>query len=214
MVRKSFLSRQFLMILGITLVVFGGNALAQWPPSQPQPSPYPPQQPGYFPQQPPPQQPPYPPSQPGYLPQQPSFIQPPQIGGQMFSDAFGRFKVNLPQGTMPVGAAYNFGVPSAMSQISITFVGQDQMFQMQMQTLPNMLRQMGANVDPESQIDVSGHPARLISAAMRDPMSGMSMRSINVFIQGTNLWVQVMGPEQNLPQIQQLLQVILSSLQF
>jgi hypothetical protein len=131
-----------------------------------------------------------------------------------FSDAFGRFKVNLPQGTMPMGATYNFGIPSAMCQLSIMVVGQDQMFQMQMQNFPNMLRQMGANIESENQMDVGGRPARVITAALRDQASGSSIRSINVFIQGANLWVQVMGPEQNAQQIQQVLQAILGGLQF
>jgi len=135
-------------------------------------------------------------------------------GGQTFSDAFGRFKVNLPQGTMPMGATYNFGVPSAMCQVSIMVVGMDQMFQMQMQNFPNMLKQMGANIESESQMEVGGRPARVINAAMRDQTSGSSMRMINVFIQGANLLVQVMGPDQNSQQIQQVLQAILGGLQF
>jgi len=55
-----------------------------------------------------------------------------------------------------MGATYNFGIPSAMCQVSIATVAQDQMFQMQMQNFPNMLKQMGANVDHEQPIDVKG----------------------------------------------------------
>jgi len=49
---------------------------------------------------------------------------------------------------------------------------------------------------------------------MKDQMSGTSMHSMNVFISGANMWVQVMGPEQNTQQLQQTLQSILGGLQF
>jgi hypothetical protein len=115
---------------------------------------------------------------------------------------------------MPMGATYNFGIPSGMCQVSIMAITQDQMFQMYMQNFNNMLRQMGARVDQEQQIDVSGRQARLIAATLKDQMSGGSMASVNVFILGANVWVQVMGPEQNAQGMQQTLQSILAGLQF
>ena len=227
MSRRFFSCSLALVTICLSLMLSAGYVFAQWPPAQSQ---YPPQQPGYPTQQPgypsqqpgypsqqpgyPPQQPGYPSQQPGYPQQQPQQYAPQMTGGQTFSDAFGRFKVNLPQGTMPMGATYNFGVPSAMCQVSIMVVGMDQMFQMQMQNFPNMLKQMGANIESESQMEVGGRPARVINAAMRDQTSGSSMRMINVFIQGANLLVQVMGPDQNSQQIQQVLQAILGGLQF
>jgi hypothetical protein len=221
MSRRFFSCSLILVAICLSLMLSVGYVFAQWPPAQSQQPQYPPQQPGYPQQQPgyPPQQPGYPQQQPGYPQQQPGYPQQPQYppqaaGGTTFSDAFGRFKVNLPQGTMPMGATYNFGIPSAMCQVSIMVVGQDQMFQMQMQNFPNMLRQMGGNVESENQMDVGGKQARVISASIRDQMSGSSMRSINVFIQGANLWVQVMGPDQNSQQIQQVLQSVLGGLQF
>ncbi len=145
------------------------------------------------------------------MPPAPSAGQP---GGQLFTDAFGRFRVNFPQGTMPVGAVYNFMNPATMTQIAIQAVGHDQMFQTNLQNFPTMMRQRGATVEPEQQINVRGKPARLLTATMRDQSSGMGMKSLNVFISDANLWIQVMGPEQNLPQVQQTLQAILGGLQF
>jgi hypothetical protein len=215
----------------ISLVLGTGLALAQWYPQQPQ-QPYPqqPQQPyPQQPQQPYPQTPQYPqaPSYPGgpapsAVPQGPAAPgMPPssmpgagQPGGQTFTDAFGRFRVNFPQGTMPVGAMYNFMQPAAMAQIAIQAVGHEQMFQMNLQNFPAMMRQMGATVEPEQPMNVRGKQARLLTATMRDQQSGTAMRSLNVFISEANLWIQVMGPEQNAAQLQQTLQAILAGLQF
>jgi hypothetical protein len=137
-----------------------------------------------------------------------------QPGGQTFADAFGRFRVNLPQGTMPVGAMYNFMNPASMAQIAIQAIGPDQMFQTNLQQFPTMMRQMGGKVDTEQPMNVRGKQARLITATMRDQSSGMGMQSLNVFISEVNLWIQVMGPEQNTPQLQQTLQAVLNGLQF
>ncbi len=49
---------------------------------------------------------------------------------------------------------------------------------------------------------------------MRDQASGMSMHSMNVFIPAGKIWVQVMGPEQNAQQLNQVLQSVLSGLEF
>jgi hypothetical protein len=140
-----------------------------------------------------------------------SLPQPPQ---QTFNDALGRFKAILPQGAIAMGATYNFGIPSAMCQVSLTTMAQDQMFQMQVQNFPNMMRQMGANIDHEQTTEVKGRQARFVAATMKDQTSGMSMHTMNVFISGANTWVQVTGPEQNAQQLQQTLQSILAGLQF
>lgn len=194
----------FLPLLGIA--IFLGFSLeyahAQWGGQPPSQQVYPPQQ---YQQQPPGQAPVYPQQQ-GY-PVQPG-------PSSTFSDALGRFRMNLPQGAVPTGATYNFSIPAAMCQVSVMTLTQDQMFQMQQQNFPNMLRQMGATIDTEQPMDVGGRPARLVSATMRDQMSGMSMHSMNVFISSANLWVQVMGPEQNAQQLSQILQSILSGLQY
>jgi hypothetical protein len=238
MCRLPVLRTTLALLLGVSLSLAASLALAQWYPSQPQQPQVPqvpqgpqlpqvpqvPQAPQYPPQFPqpsqyPPQAPQYPgaPSAPG--PSIPGMAQPPMPGGvppggQMFADAFGRFRVSLPQGTMPVGAIYNFMNPAAMTQISIQSMGQEQMFQMNLQNFPAMMRQMGATVDTEQPLNVRGKQARLIAATMRDQTSGTSMHSMNVFISEVNLWIQVMGPEQNAPQLQQTLQAILNGLQF
>ncbi len=205
--------------LCVSLALAADCALAQWYPQQPQQYPQAPQ----YPQTPQyPQAPSYPGSPQPSVPQGPSVPAMPsspapgaiQPGGQTFTDAFGRFRVNFPQGTMPVGAMYNFMNPTAMAQIAIQAVGHDQMFQMSLQNFPNMMRQMGATMDPEQQVNVRGKPARLFSASMRDQSSNTGMRSLNVFISEVNLWIQVMGPEQNAAQLQQTLQAILAGLQF
>ncbi len=205
-------------------------ALAQWYPpqgQQPQQPQYPPQptyppQPAYPPQPTSPPQPQYPP-QPAYPPQAPGYPsgpqgsgmpQAPMPGGQTYTDAFGRFRLNAPQGAVPVAAIYNFMHPAAMAQVAIQAVANDQMFQANLQQFPAMMRQMGATVDTEQPLNVRGRQARLIAATMRDQNSGTSMHSMNVFIPEVNVWIQVMGPEQNVAQLQQTLQAILNGLQF
>lgn len=195
----------FLPLLGIA--IFLGFSVeyahAQWGGQPPGQQVYPPQQ---YQQQPPAGHPSGYPQQQGY-PMQPG-------SSSTFSDALGRFRMNLPQGAVPTGATYNFSIPAAMCQVSVMTLTQDQMFQMQQQNFPNMLRQMGATIDTEQPMDVGGRPGRLVSATMRDQMSGMSMHSMNVFISSANLWVQIMGPEQNAQQLGQILQSILSGLQY
>jgi len=139
---------------------------------------------------------------------------PPSGSAQSLSDALGRFRINLPQGAVPMGATYNFSIPAAMCQVSIMTITQNQMFQMQQQNFSGMLRQMGAKIDTEQAMDVKGRPARFIAATMRDQNSGMSMHSMNVFISNAGIWVQVMGPEQNIQQISQIFNSVLGGLQF
>ena len=138
----------------------------------------------------------------------------PSGGAQSLSDALGRFRINLPQGAVPVGATYNFSLPAAMCQVSIMAITQDQMFQMQQQNFSGMLRQMGAQINTEQPMNVKGQPAHFIAATMRDKNSGMSMHSMNVFISKPSIWVQVMGPEQNVQQISQIFNSVLGGLQF
>ncbi len=157
-----------------------------------------------------PQQQQYPSSQ---SPPPPQGLAPPS-GGQGLSDALGRFRINLPMGVVPMGATYNFSLPAAMCQISIMTITQDQMFQMQQQNFSAMLRQMGAKINTEQPMDVNGRSARFIAATIRDQNSGMSMHSMNVFISARGIWVQVMGPEQNVPQINQIFNSVLAGLQF
>ena len=201
------------MLLAFALAVFSQSAFAQWGQPSDQQT-YPPQQyqqphhTGQFPSHPPPQQPyPKPQAAPQAWPAQPG-------GSQSFSDALGRFRMTLPQGTIPMGATYNFSLPASMCQVSVMTVAQDQMFQMQQQSFPGMLKQMGASIDADQAMEVKGRSGRFIGATMRDQASGMSMHSMNVFIPSGNIWVQVMGPEQNAQQLNQVLQSVLSGLEF
>jgi len=134
--------------------------------------------------------------------------------GQTYADAFGRFRLIPPQGTVPVAAIYNFMNPATMTQIAVQAMAHDQMFQTNLQQFPAMMQQMGGKVAPEQTLNVRGKQARLFTATMRDQSSGVGMQSMNVFIPDVNLWVQVTGPEQNASQLQQTLQAVLNGLQF
>ena len=189
------------ILLGFVICVQG-----QWGPPGGQ-QPYPAQNPSQpsYPSQ--PQQNPYSQSSP------PAQTWAPPSGGGIRATRL-RFRINLPGGAVPVGATYNFSVPAAMCQVSIMTITQDQMFQMQQQNFSVMMRQMGAKIDTEQPMDVNGRPARFIAATMRDQNSGMSMHSMNVFIAAGGIWVQVMGPEQNMQQIGQIFNSVLAGLQF
>jgi hypothetical protein len=139
--------------------------------------------------------------------------QPPMPSGQTYADALKRFRLAPPQGTVPVAAIYNFMNPAAMTQVAIQAMAHDQMFQTNLQQFPGMMRQMGGTVDTEQPMNVKGRPARLIAVTMRD-QSGNAMHAMNVFISEVNVWIQVMGPEKNTPQIAQTLQAILNGMQF
>jgi len=212
-----------LVLSMVALLLVVPSLFAQW---QPLPSPQSPVQPPSGPQYPPvsPSAPPYPSQTPAYPTQAPAY--PPQRQlpqqqpamkvqpGQNFADVFGRYRVSLPTNTTPMGSTYNFAVPAAMAFVNIMAAAQDQMFQMNMSTFPNMLQQMGAKIDANRQIEVRGRQAQLIAATMRDQQTGNSMHSMNVFVPGPNLWIQVMGPEQNAQQLGDVLSVLLQTVQF
>ncbi len=224
MKRSKKLGAVMILSLLLALIFPAGFILAQWSPQMPsqtypqqqyppQPT-YPtqPQSPPSMPSQYPPQaQQPYPPA--AQMPQPPSQF-PQGMPGQAVNDAFGRFSLSLPQGSMPMSSTYAFGVPQAMVQVNIMAVTQDQMFQMNLQNFPNMMRQMGGNIDAEKPIEVGGRQGRFIGVTMKNPQANVSFHGMNVFIPGPNLWIQVMGPEQNTPQIGQVLQSILGGLRF
>jgi len=182
-----------------------GHALAQWPSSAPS---QPAQQ---YPSYPPQGQQPLPGGQ--QMPQPPSQF-PQGMPGQAINDVFGRFSLSLPQGSTPISSNYSIGIPQATVQVNVMAVSQDQMFQMNLQNFPSMMRQMGGNIDTEQSIDVAGRQGRLIAVTMKNPQANASFHAMNVFIPGPNLWIQVMGPEQNTPQIGQVLQSVLGGLRF
>lgn len=220
---RLILSGLTLALAMVALLLVASSLFAQW---QPLPAPQGPAQPPSLPQYPPPtpSAPPYPPQTPAYPPQAPAY--PPQRQlpqqpqgirvqpGQNFADVFGRFRVSLPTSTTPMGSTYNFAVPAAMAFVNIMAVAQDQMFQLNMSSFPNMLQQMGAKIDANRQIELRGRQAQLIAATMKDQQTGSSMHAMNVFVPGPNLWLQVMGPEQNAQQLGDVLSVLLQTVQF
>lgn len=48
---------------------------------------------------------------------------------------------------------------------------------------------------------------------MREPQGGTAMQSLNVFILGPNIWLQVTGPEQSATQIEETMHGLLNGLQ-
>jgi hypothetical protein len=160
-------------------------------------------------------------SQPPPLPPAPQAPPPPlqprgpqQRPQAAFGDVFGRFRVSLPSGAMPMGATYNFTIPASQAQIGITTMTQDQMFQTTMQNFPSMMQQMGAKIESNNSRDVRGRQGQFVVTTLKDPRSEMVMRSLNVFVPGPNVWVQVTGPAQNAPQLDKTLDALLKTVQF
>jgi hypothetical protein len=120
----------------------------------------------------------------------------------------------LPSGATPIGATYNFTIPASQAQVGITAMTQDQMFQTTMQNFPNMMQQMGAKIESNNRRDVRGRQGQFVVTSLKDPQSEMVMRSLNVFVPGPNVWVQVTGPAQNAPQLDKTLEMLLKTLQF
>jgi len=139
---------------------------------------------------------------------------PQQQARPAFGDVFGRFRVSLPSGAMPMGATYNFTIPASQAQVGITAMTQDQMFQTTMQNFPNMMQQMGAKIESNNPRDVRGRQGQFVVTTLKDPQSEMVMRSLNVFVPGPNVWVQVTGPAQSAPQLDKTLEILLKSIQF
>jgi hypothetical protein len=120
----------------------------------------------------------------------------------------------LPSGAMPMGATYNFTMPASQAQVGITTMTQDQMFQTTMENFPNMMQQMGAKIESNNPWDVRGRQGQLVVTTLKDPQSEMVMRSLNVFVPGPNVWVQVTGPTQSASQLETSLEILLKSIQF
>ena len=174
----------------------------QWPPPQQGGQGYP-MQPGMQPGM-----------QQGYPPQGQSMPQQPYSGGgQTVNDPMGHYRLTLPQGAMPVGSTLNFMVPSAGAQVSVTSFAQAQMVQMYMQNYPAMMQRMGATIDTQQQINHHGQQGHLIAATMKNPQGGGSVHAMTVFLPSSGVMVQVMGPEQNAPQMGNLMTQILNNLQ-
>jgi hypothetical protein len=135
----------------------------------------------------------------------------PQTG--MFADAFGRFRAALPAGAEQVNATYAFAVPASGLQINISVATRDAMFQNSLQSFPEMMRQSGAQNVGQQQFDHRGRQATMVIAQMRNPQGGGAFQSLNVFIPGVNLWLQVNSPEQYNQQGEEVMQALLATLQ-
>lgn len=133
-------------------------------------------------------------------------------GSAGFSDAFGRFNLALPSGTEPLNATYNLAVPAAGLQINLSVAPRDEIFRNSLQTFPDMMRNNGALNVGEQQFDYRGKPATMVVVRLRDPQ-GATVQSVNVFIPGANLWLQVNGPESNAKRVEDTMQGLLNSLQ-
>jgi hypothetical protein len=113
-----------------------------------------------------------------------------------------------------MGATYNFTIAASKTQVGITAMIQDHMFQTTMQSFPNMMQQMGAKIEANNRRDVRGRQGQFVATTIKDPQSEMVMRSLNVFVPGPNVWVQVTGPAQNMAQLEETLQILLKTMQF
>ncbi|MCX8113720.1 MAG: hypothetical protein N3D71_01425, partial [Burkholderiaceae bacterium] len=141
----------------------------------------------------------------------PTSAQAPPAAG--FADAFGRFSLALPPGAAPLNSTYVFGVPAGGLQVSVSTVVIDQVFQRNMQMFPHLMRQSGAQRVEQLPFDHRGRQAIIVLASLRDPASGVPMLSLNVFIPGPNIWLQVVGPEDGAQQIEETMQALVGAIQ-
>jgi hypothetical protein len=133
-------------------------------------------------------------------------------GSVGFSDAFGRFNLALPSGSEPLNATYNLAVPASGLQINLSVAPREEIFRTSLQTFPEMMRNNGALNVGQQQFDFRGKPATMVLVRLRDPQ-GATVQSINVFIPGANVWLQVNGPESNAKLVEDTMQGLLNSLQ-
>lgn len=133
-------------------------------------------------------------------------------GSAGFSDAFGRFNLALPSGSEPLNATYNLAVPAAGLQINLSVAPRDEVFRASLETFPDMMRKSGALNVGEQQFDYRSRQATMVVVRLRDPQ-GATVESVNVFIPGANIWLQVNGPESNAKRVEDTMQGLLNSLQ-
>lgn len=96
--------------------------------------------------------------------------------------------------------------------INISVATRDVMFQNSLQSYPQMMKQAGALNVGQKEFDYRGRRATMVLAQMRDPQ-GATTQSLNVFVPGANLWLQVEGPQAADRQIEQTMQALLRGLQ-
>jgi hypothetical protein len=134
-------------------------------------------------------------------------------GSAGFADAFGRFNLTLPSGTEPLNATYNLALPASGLQINLSVAPRDEIFRNSLQTFPEMMRNNGALDVGQQQFDYRGRQATMVVVRLRDAQ-GATVESVNVFIPGPNLWLQVNGPEQDAKRVEATMQALLQSLQY
>jgi hypothetical protein len=133
-------------------------------------------------------------------------------GSAGFSDAFGRFNLALPSGSEPLNATYNLAVPGAGLQVNLSVAPRDEIFRASLQTFPDMMRNNGALDVGQQQFDFRGRPATMVLVRLRDAQ-GATVQSVNVFIPGANVWLQVNGPASSATLVEDTMQGLLNSLQ-
>jgi hypothetical protein len=133
-------------------------------------------------------------------------------GSSGFSDAFGRFNLALPSGSEPLNATYNLAVPASNLQINLSVAPRDEIFRNSLQSFPDMMRNNGALNVGQQQFDYRGRQATMVVVRLRDPQ-GATIESVNVFIPGANLWLQVNGPESDGKLVEDTMQSLLRNLQ-
>jgi hypothetical protein len=133
-------------------------------------------------------------------------------GSAGFSDAFGRFNLSLPSGSEPLNATYNLAIPGSGLQVNLSVAPRDEIFRSSLQGFPEMMRNNGALNVGQQQFDYRGRQATMVVVRLRDPQ-GATVESVNVFIPGANLWLQVNGPESSAKVVQDTMQGLLDSLQ-
>lgn len=135
------------------------------------------------------------------------------LPGGALRDALGRFTIAMPQGAVPFTAVYSFMVPTANCQVSIMSAAQDQALQMNLQSFPNMVQSMGGQITAQQDQMFGAKRGRLVTATMNDPQTRSQVVSMNAFLLGSGVWVQVMAPAQAQGQAQQLLNQIVNGVQ-
>jgi hypothetical protein len=133
-------------------------------------------------------------------------------GSPGFSDAFGRFNLALPSGSEPLNATYNLAVPASGLQINLSVAPRDEIFRTSLQGFPDLMRNNGALNVGQQQFDYRGRQATMVVVRLRDPQ-GATVHSVNVFVPGANVWLQVNGPESNAKLVEDTMQGLLNSLQ-
>ena len=213
---KSKTAIMALLTLAALALLVGPAWSQQQPPAYPgnqNPAPGYPSQPGQQPGYPsqPGQQPGYPqqPAQPpNYQPQQPS-----GGGAAALADPWGRWQMRLPQGATPFAVIFNMGMPQAGVFINVQGTPNPQMFQGKLNQFRQMVRQMNAQVKKDGPMNLFGHQCHVLAVQMANQQTQQQMVSINVFVTGPGLWIQVMASADRSQQAEQVVNQIMQGLQ-